>query len=72
MNVYISTKIVQAEECSLLESMKRRGKPPGDVTDAPGYHIVYTDRYESWCPKEEFERVYRVMSPAEAAFAKTV
>lgn len=30
-----------------------------------GYRVIYPDGYESWSPKEEFERCYREISPEE-------
>jgi len=49
---YVTTKLVAAWE------EERDGKP--------GYAVKYPDGYQSWCPKAEFERVSRPISPAEA------
>ena len=49
--VYIGTKIVRAY------SEDKDGKP--------GYHVTYEDGYESWSPREVFERCYRVLGDSE-------
>ena len=52
MQTYIGTKIVMAEPCE-------RWEEGGDVKAAvPGYKVVYPDGYESWSPKEVFEKAY--------------
>lgn len=30
-----------------------------------GYSVIYPDGYESWCPKDSFESVYREITPEE-------
>lgn len=55
---YITTKIVAAWEA------------PSEKGD-PGYSVSYPDGYQSWCPKDEFERTSRPMSGAEQALANT-
>lgn len=44
MQKFIGTKIVQAEPCTRVE---------GD-----GYRVIYEDGYESWSPKDVFEKAY--------------
>jgi hypothetical protein len=68
MKSYVRTTIVQAEPMSQyeFESSVRRGRH-GDVNkDMNGYFIRYPGGYESWCPKDEFERVAREVSEQEA------
>lgn len=51
MEVYIGTKIIQAEP------EVREGKP--------GYKVIYPDGYVSWSPKNVFEVAYRKISLEE-------
>lgn len=44
MQKFISTKIVEAEPC-----VRKEGE---------GYRVRYEDGYESWSPKEVFEKAY--------------
>lgn len=63
MKKYIGTKTVQA-----TPAVRKGGKVylPGDeipkslepVED--GYKVVYPNGYESWCPKEVFEKTYHL------------
>jgi hypothetical protein len=54
MKTYIGTKIIQAEP----ESRVRMG----DIHETPGYRVVYSDGYTSWCPVAAFEEAYRETS----------
>lgn len=45
MKNYIGVKIVKAE--------------PQEKDDKLGYRVRYPDGYESWSPKETFEKTYR-------------
>lgn len=69
MKQFIGTKIVQAEPAWLV--FDREGEP-GEIvvkdrdlelttakTVLNGYKVVYEDGYESWSPKEAFEKAYR-------------
>jgi hypothetical protein len=64
MKTYVGTKIIQAEEMSKYKSQDKRysNLPKKDIIrdgkDEPGYHVVYEDGYESWSPKDIFERAY--------------
>jgi hypothetical protein len=69
MERYIGTKIVKAEPCA-KDSATGKLLALGDVTVGPvqpGYKVVYEDGYESWSPKDVFERCYRRVSDAELA-----
>ena len=55
MKQYIGVKIVNAKPRQATEEDKRGKHPVG----ADGYHVVYPDGYESWCPKEHFEEANR-------------
>jgi hypothetical protein len=59
--VYIGTKVVRAYECPAWK--ESGGHPVG----APGYRVIYDDGYESWSPKDVFERAYREITPTEMA-----
>lgn len=48
---YIGVKIVKAEP------MEKEGKP--------GYRVKYPDGYESWSPKDTFEKAYRTLDCKE-------
>ena len=63
MKRYIGVKIVHAEPCSLGEAedyLNRSVGPIGGTREMPGYLVVYPDQYESWCPKEQFEKANRL------------
>ncbi len=45
MKNYIGVKIVKAD--------------PQNKNGRPGYRVKYPDGYESWSPKEVFEKAYR-------------
>lgn len=60
MKQYIGTKLVEA-----APALKVNGKVqpadwpiPNDATVEEGYKVVYPDGYESWSPKDVFERAY--------------
>lgn len=52
MKQYIGTKLVEAEPCPAWKDCGRH------KTGDPGYKVRYSDGYESWSPKEVFERAY--------------
>lgn len=70
MKAYITTKVVLAE----------LAPPPGRMVtgviepDTVGYKVVYPDGYESWCPKDIFERTSRPIIATEKSliFQETV
>ena len=45
MENYIGVKIIKAE--------------PQEKEGVPGYRVKYPDGYESWSPKDVFEKAYR-------------
>lgn len=66
MPVYIGTKIVQAIPMTQEDFLKRQGKwQVNQETYGGGYFVKYDDGYESWSPKDVFERCYRTLSPSE-------
>lgn len=52
MRPYIGTKMVEAEPCAAWKYTDNH--KVGD----PGYRVRYADGYESWSPKDVFERAY--------------
>ena len=53
MQKYIGTKIIEAEPCKAWKDTKLH------KAGEDGYKVRYPDGYESWSPKEVFERAYR-------------
>ena len=61
MEVYIGTKIIEA-----APAVRKGGKvydltgpiPRSMEPEEPGYRVRYPDGYESWSPKDVFERAY--------------
>jgi hypothetical protein len=63
MQKYIGTKVLDAEPMSRGDYNKHRGwtPPEGEDQDVAGYHVVYSDGYESWSPQDQFEEAYVVV-----------
>ena len=67
MKKYIGTKTVQA-----TPAVRKGGKvylpdeeiPKSLETVEDGYKVIYPNGYESWCPKEEFEKTYHLAETA--------
>ncbi len=55
MPYFIGTKVVQAEPQLNLQA--------GDNVSTAGYRVVYPDGYESWSPKDVFEKAYMPLGP---------
>lgn len=64
MKKYIGTKQIEAEPMTLGEAHNRgfiqikRAFKDGE-RDNDGYHVHYEDGYESWSPKDVFEKAYK-------------
>jgi len=62
MKQYISHKEVQAEPMNRVEAelagLVRDMNTVVDGVPEDGYHVVYADGYESWSPKEAFDKGY--------------
>lgn len=56
MEKYIGTKLIEAEPC---KAWKDAG---GHKAGEDGYKVRYADGYESWSPKDVFERAYLKMT----------
>ena len=67
MKNYIGTKDVQAEPITLGEFINKYKRNPYESdprihdNNEQGYLVKYEDGYQSWSPRETFERAYRVM-----------
>ena len=61
---YIGTKIVGAKPMTAVEFSQFKGKPD-DHENMPGYLVCYEDGYQSWSPKDVFEKCYRKISDRE-------
>lgn len=55
MKQYIGTKLIEAE--------------PAVKEGREGYRVRYADGYESWSPKDVFERAYRLVSGVSFSLA---
>lgn len=60
MNQYIGTKLIEAEPAYRCEGRiySKSGPYPRDIKLEDGYEVRYPDGYESWSPKEVFEKAY--------------
>ena len=71
MKAYIGTKIILAEPMdkvtAVFNGLVRDASATieSDGSSLPGYKVVYEDGYESWSPKETFERAYRLITAEE-------
>lgn len=61
MKQYIGTKMIEAKPMNRGDYNKYRGwSIPKDENPADeGYLVKYSDGYESWSPKKQFEEAYR-------------
>lgn len=61
MKKYTGTKTVSAEPMNEFEALQKGiARPNTDNHEfREGYHIVYSDGYESWSPKDVFEEAYK-------------
>lgn len=64
MKKYIGTKMLEAKQMTRGEYNKYRGWtiPENENPDDEGYLVKYSDGYESWSPKKQFEESYRLCS----------
>lgn len=61
MKKYIGTKQIEAEPMTRGVAWGKhllREKPSTENFDDEGYHVRYEDGYESWSPKDVFEKAY--------------
>lgn len=55
MKKYIRCHIVEAEPMTRYAFDNLKNREHTSPTNDDGYHVVYPDGYESWCPKAQFE-----------------
>lgn len=63
MKTYIGTKVVKAEPMTHGEANKRGLLQPNRTVrdaDAPGYLVEYDNGYQSWSPKDVFDKAYSI------------
>lgn len=63
MKKYIGTKQIEAEPMTRGDAWGKhllREKPSTENFDDEGYHVRYEDGYESWNPKDTFEKAYKI------------
>lgn len=63
MKKYIGTKEIVAEPMTRGDAWGNnllREKPSTENFDDDGYHVRYEDGYESWSPKDVFEKAYKI------------
>lgn len=51
MEKYLGVKLIEAEPMNRID--------PTDNSEEVGYRVKYEDGYESWSPKDVFEKAYR-------------
>lgn len=61
MRKYVGTKIIEAKEMNRGDYNKYRGWtiPENENPNDGGYLVRYSDGYESWSPKKQFDEAYR-------------
>lgn len=65
MKKYIGTKQIEAEPMTMGEADEKcliavGGKLSKEERSINGYHVKYDNDIESWFPKDEFEKAYKV------------
>lgn len=58
MRKYIGTKLIEAEPMEKCTYNETRGRNVPGSPEEKGYLVKYQDGYESWSPKEVFEKAY--------------
>lgn len=58
MRKYIGTKLIEAEPMEKGTYNETRGRNVPGSPEEKGYLVKYQDGYESWSPKEVFEKAY--------------
>lgn len=61
MKQYVGTKLIKAEPMTRGKYNEYRGWkiPENENPNDEGYLVVYSDGYESWSPKKQFEEAYK-------------
>lgn len=59
MKKYLGTKLVTAKPMTRVEAEVILGKPAKQEYSGEGYLVRYEDGYQSWSPKEVFDKAYK-------------
>ena len=59
METFIGVKLIKAEPAKGHNNKLYTSASAAGVKTQEGYKVVYEDGYESWSPKEVFEKAYR-------------
>ena len=65
---YVSTGVILAEPMTNIDAGDLLGKDFGEG-EKEGYHVIYPDNYESWCPAVSFEKTHRPLERREVKLA---
>lgn len=65
METYLGCKIIKGAPMTFHEFMNKVKGQQVKHEDTPGYLVEYEDGYQSWSPKDTFERAYRRLSEGE-------
>ena len=65
LELYIDAKIVGGKPMDKKTFHETIRKGIWTEPNEPGYYVIYEDGYESWSPKEVFERCYRKVVRSE-------
>lgn len=63
MKKYMGFKLIEAEPMTNIEYFAKVKGITGDVIVEDGYYVKYPDGYESWSPKDVFEKAYMEVYP---------
>ena len=58
MKKYIGTKTIEAQPMNHNDWLELKGDSKRSESNQSGYHVRYPDGYESWSPKDVFEKAY--------------
>jgi hypothetical protein len=74
MNIYIGTKMIEAEPMTRGEYNIFKGWtiPENENPNDEGYKVKYSGNYISWCPKQTFESAYKKMNIETGLDLKTL
>jgi len=66
---FIGVKIVDGEPMTLAAAQEYLGRPIDGNVEDHGYLVKYEEGYQSWCPKETFEKHNRPTTGMPFGFA---
>jgi len=69
MKPYGGFKIIEDAQPMMASEAAVKGYRTGDAAgDAPGYEVTYEDRFQSWSPKDVFDKAYTAMTAGQDEF----